>query len=179
MGAPNTGTIKQVATELAAEMGSTKFVDNLGDLLGAIRSETIKLHERRIPRLNFLLESLNGIVGNFHIIEIVYRNCTFWRKHQASVRLAAQLPAIARCQYAQVLSMNLVVPNRSSSAARFTMTLHRLGRKRLILTSLYLFPHARIETKGYRLLKANSLEISVRRIEKVVVLYGNYCRRHG
>ena len=123
MGAPNTGTIKQVATELAAEMGSTKFVDNLGDLLGAIRSETIKLHERRIPRLNFLLESLNGIVGNFYIIEIVYRNCTFWRKHQASVRLAAQLPAIARCQYAQVLSMNLVVPNRSSSAARFTMTL--------------------------------------------------------
>jgi len=48
-------------------MGSAKFVDELGDSLGAIRLETIKLYERRIPSLNFLLESFDRVTNDSHL----------------------------------------------------------------------------------------------------------------
>jgi len=68
MRAADTRTIEGIAPKTASKMGLAEFIYDLGNLASAIRAETVQLDERSIPRMNFFLKNVNGVVDDSHLV---------------------------------------------------------------------------------------------------------------
>jgi len=160
-------------------MGSAELIHGARNPLGAVGAEAVQLHERGAPRFNLLFKRLHGVVGDFHIVTPIFSRPHQLEKSRLKFVGLLSTQAIAALSKRPGSVMNFVMHSGSSSAVAPDDHFAAGSAANCHNRVHSLFPHARIETKGDRLADANSLEMPVGRIQKVMPLFGNYCRRHG